>query len=456
MKEREKFSSRLGFILISAGCAIGLGNVWRFPYIVGQYGGALFVLIYLFFLVALGAPIMTMEFAVGRASQKSAVLAFNTLKPDKKIWSGIGKFQALGNYVLMMFYTTVGGWMLSYFIKMAKGDFIGTTPQQVESIFNNSLQDPILQIFWMVVVVFLGFGICSLGLKNGVEKITKVMMLALLALIILLAIHSMLLKGGIEGLKFYLVPDFNKVAEIGLFNVIVAAMNQAFFTLSLGIGAMSIFGSYIGKEQSLFGESIRVCILDTFVAIFAGLIIFPACSAFGVNADSGPSLIFVTLPNIFSNMAGGQLWGSLFFLFMSFAAFSTVIAVFEGIIACFMDMTGVSRKKSCYINIIIMIILSLPCALGFNILSGVNPLGAGSTILDLEDFLVSDLILPIGSLIYLLFCVCKNGWGWDNFIKEANTGKGIKLSSKLKIYLTYVLPLLIIFKFIIGLKARFF
>ena len=328
--------------------------------------------------------------------------------------------------------------------------------ETVSTTFTNMTANPYILVGFMIITVVTGFLVCSLGVQNGVEKITKVMMLALLALIILLAIHSMLLKGGIEGLKFYLVPDFNKVAEIGLFNVIVAAMNQAFFTLSLGIGAMSIFGSYIGKEQSLFGESIRVCILDTFVAIFAGLIIFPACSAFGVNADSGPSLIFVTLPNIFSNMAGGQLWGSLFFLFMSFAAFSTVIAVFEGIIACFMDMTGVSRKKSCYINIIIMIILSLPCALGFNILSGVNPLGAGSTILDLEDFLVSDLILPIGSLIYLLFCVCKNGWGWDNFIKEANTGKGIKLSSKLKIYLTYVLPLLIIFKFIIGLKARFF
>lgn len=456
MEQRESLGSRLGFILLSAGCAIGIGNVWKFPYITGQYGGGAFVVIYLIFLILMGAPIMTMEFAIGRASRKSPFLDCKVLEKPGTKWHYHGYLAIVGNYLLMMFYTTVTGWMLYYFYKSLTGHFNNASVETVSTTFTNMTANPYILVGFMIITVVIGFLICSLGVQNGVEKITKVMMLALLALIILLAIHSMLLKGGTEGLKFYLVPDFNKVAEIGLFNVIVAAMNQAFFTLSLGIGAMSIFGSYIGKEQSLFGESIRVCILDTFVAIFAGLIIFPACSAFGVNADSGPSLIFVTLPNIFSNMTGGQIWGSLFFLFMSFAAFSTVIAVFEGIIACFMDMTGVSRKKSCYINIIIMIILSLPCALGFNILSGVNPLGAGSTILDFEDFLVSDLILPIGSLIYLLFCVCKNGWGWDNFIKEANTGKGIKLSSKLKIYLTYVLPLLIIFKFIIGLKARFF
>ena len=454
--KREKFSSRLGFILISAGCAIGLGNVWRFPYISGKYGGAAFVLIYLFFLAILGLPIMVMEFAVGRASQKSIATSFNVLEKKGSKWHVYRYFGMAGNYLLMMFYTTIGGWMLQYFFKMAKGDFVGLNAEQISRVFGEVSTSKNSMIFWMFVIVVLGFLVCSLGLQNGVEKITKVMMVVLLALMLVLAVRSCTLDGASEGLKFYLLPDFKKLTEYNVTEVVFAAMGQAFFTLSLGIGALAIFGSYIGKEQSLFGESIRVCILDTFVAIFAGLIIFPACSAFGVNADSGPSLIFVTLPNIFSNMAGGQLWGSLFFLFMSFAAFSTVIAVFEGIIACFMDMTGVSRKKSCYINIIIMIILSLPCALGFNILSGVNPLGAGSTILDLEDFLVSDLILPIGSLIYLLFCVCKNGWGWDNFIKEANTGKGIKLSSKLKIYLTYVLPLLIIFKFIIGLKARFF
>ena len=422
MEQRESLGSRLGFILLSAGCAIGIGNVWKFPYITGQYGGGAFVVIYLIFLILMGAPIMTMEFAIGRASRKSPFLDCKVLEKPGTKWHYHGYLAIVGNYLLMMFYTTVTGWMLYYFYKSLTCHFNNASVETVSTTFTNMTANPYILVGFMIITVVTGFLVCSLGVQNGVEKITKVMM----------------------------------VAEIGLFNVIVAAMNQAFFTLSLGIGAMSIFGSYIGKEQSLFGESIRVCILDTFVAIFAGLIIFPACSAFGVNADSGPSLIFVTLPNIFSNMAGGQLWGSLFFLFMSFAAFSTVIAVFEGIIACFMDMTGVSRKKSCYINIIIMIILSLPCALGFNILSGVNPLGAGSTILDLEDFLVSDLILPIGSLIYLLFCVCKNGWGWDNFIKEANTGKGIKLSSKLKIYLTYVLPLLIIFKFIIGLKARFF
>ena len=421
-----------------------------------KYGGAAFILIYLIFLVLLGLPVLVCEFAVGRASRKSTARAFHDLEPEGANYHNFSYMSMVSNNVLMMFYTMVAGWMLYYCYAMAAGKLDGKDSAQVADYFTGLQDSAGTMTLWMIIVVVLSFGVCSLGVQRGLEKITKVMMMCLLALIVVLAVHSLTLDGAMEGVKFYLVPDFAAMAEIGIGNVIFGALSQAFFTLSLGIGAMSIFGSYIGKEQSLFGESIRVCILDTFVAIFAGLIIFPACSAFGVNADSGPSLIFVTLPNIFSNMAGGQLWGSLFFLFMSFAAFSTVIAVFEGIIACFMDMTGVSRKKACYINIIIMIILSLPCALGFNILSGVNPLGAGSTILDLEDFLVSDLILPIGSLIYLLFCVCKNGWGWDNFIKEANTGKGIKLSSKLKIYLTYVLPLLIIFKFIIGLKARFF
>ena len=455
MKEREKFSSRLGFILISAGCAIGLGNVWRFPYIVGQYGGALFVLIYLFFLVALGAPIMTMEFAVGRASQKSAVLAFNTLKPDKKIWSGIGKFQALGNYVLMMFYTTVGGWMLSYFIKMAKGDFIGTTPQQVESIFNNSLQDPILQIFWMVVVVFLGFGICSLGLKNGVEKITKVMMCSLLFIILILVVRAVTLPGAGEGLAFYLIPNFEAIQKYGLVEIIFAAMGQAFFTLSLGIGAIAIFGSYIDKSHRLLGETISVCTLDTLVALFSGLIIFPACFAFGVNPGSGPGLVFITLHSIFNYMCLVQVLGMLFFVFMSFAALSTIIAVFENIICFAMDLFNWSRKKAVIINLIVILILSLPCALGFNILSDIAPLGAGTTIQDFEDFLVTYNFLPLGSLAYLIFCTTRYGWNFDNFIKEADTGKGLKFPKWTKNYLKYILPCIIIILFIQGYYMTF-
>ena len=456
MKEREKFSSRLGFILISAGCAIGLGNVWRFPYIVGQYGGALFVLIYLFFLVALGAPIMTMEFAVGRASQKSAVLAFNTLKPGKKVWSGIGKFQALGNYVLMMFYTTVGGWMLSYFIKMAKGDFIGTTPQQVESIFNNSLQDPILQIFWMVVVVFLGFGICSLGLKNGVEKITKVMMCSLLFIILILVVRAVTLPGAGEGLAFYLIPNFEAIQKYGLVEIIFAAMGQAFFTLSLGIGAIAIFGSYIGREHSLTGEGLRVLALDTFVATMAGLIIFPACMSFGVDAGSGPGLVFVTLPNIFNVMENGQIWGTLFFVFMNFAALSTIIAVFENIVSFSIDLLSWSRKKSVIVNFIIIVIGSIPCAIGFSVLSGFQPFGPGSAVLDLLDFLVSNVIMPFGSLVFLFFCTKKIGWSWKNFISEANAGKGMKFPEKTKFYVSWILPVIVIFIFISGLWEKLF
>ena len=424
MKEREKFSSRLGFILISAGCAIGLGNVWRFPYIVGQYGGALFVLIYLFFLVALGAPIMTMEFAVGRASQKSAVLAFNTLKPGKKVWSGIGKFQALGNYVLMMFYTTVGGWMLSYFIKMAKGEFVGTTPQQV-------------------------------GLKNGVEKITKVMMCSLLFIILILVVRAVTLPGAGEGLAFYLIPNFEAIQKYGLVEIIFAAMGQAFFTLSLGIGAIAIFGSYIDKSHRLLGETISVCTLDTLVALFSGLIIFPACFAFGVNPGSGPGLVFITLPSIFNEMWLGHVWGMLFFVFMSFAALSTIIAVFENIICFAMDLFNWSRKKAVIINLIVILILSLPCALGFNILSDIAPLGAGTTIQDFEDFLVTYNFLPLGSLAYLIFCTTRYGWNFDNFIKEADTGKGLKFPKWTKNYLKYILPCIIIILFIQGYYMTF-
>lgn len=454
--EREKFSSRLGFILISAGCAIGLGNVWRFPYIVGKYGGALFVLIYLVFLIILGAPIMTMEFAVGRASQKSCVKAFETILPAKKNWRFIGYFQAAGNYMLMMFYTTVGGWMLSYFVKMLNGDFIGVQSQGVANIFNQSLQDPFLQIFWMIVVVALGFGICSLGLQNGVEKITKVMMSSLFVIILVLVIRAVTLPGGEEGLLFYLIPDFSSIQKYGLLEVIFAAMGQAFFTLSLGIGAIAIFGSYIDKKRRLLGETISVCTLDTVVAIMSGLIIFPACFAFGVNPESGPGLVFITLPSIFNEMWMGQLWGCLFFVFMSFAALSTIIAVFENIISFGMDLFHWSRKKAVVINLVLIFVLSLPCALGFNVLNGIQPFGLGTTIQDLEDFLVTYNFLPLGSLAYLIFCTSRYGWGFDNFLDEANSGSGIKFPKWTKLYLKYVLPCIILFIFIQGYWTFFF
>ncbi len=453
---REKFSSRLGFILISAGCAIGLGNVWRFPYVVGQYGGALFVFIYLFFLVILGAPIMTMEFAVGRASQKSCVKAFETLDPQKRTWKNIGYFQATGNYMLMMFYTTVGGWMISYFFKMLKGDFQGITPVQVNDIFNQSLQDPFLQVFWMVVVIMVAFFICSLGLQNGVEKITKLMMSSLFVILIILVIRAITLPHAMDGLSFYLVPHFDVIEKYGLLEIIFAAMGQAFFTLSLGIGAIAIFGSYIDKERRLFGETISVCVLDTFVAIMSGLIVFPACFAFGVNPESGPGLVFITLPSIFNEMWLGQFWGCLFFIFMSFAALSTIIAVFENIISFGMDLFHWSRKKSVIIHLILLLVLSLPCALGFNILSFLQPLGAGTTIQDLEDFLVTYNFLPLGSLAYLIFCTSRYGWGFKKFLNEVNTGKGISFPKWTYHYLKYILPLIIIFIFIQGYWSFFF
>ena len=447
---REKFSSRFGFILISAGCAIGLGNVWRFPYVVGQYGGALFVLIYLLFLILLGAPIMTMEFAVGRASQKSAVSALTTLKPGQKIWKGVGYFQAAGNYMLMMFYTTVGGWMLAYFLKMIKGEFNGITPTQVGDIFNQSLQDPFMQVFWMIVVVALGFGVCSLGLQNGVDKMTKIMMSSLFVIILILVVRAITLHGGGEGLAFYLIPNLDSIARYGVLEVIFAAMGQAFFTLSLGIGAIAIFGSYIGKERRLLGETMSVCTLDTLVALMSGLIIFPACFAFGVNPESGPGLVFITLPSIFNEMWMGQLWGSLFFVFMSFAAMSTIIAVFENIISFGIDLFGWTRKKSVFVNLVLILFLSLPCALGFNVLSGFHPFGAGTYIQDLEDFFVTYNFLPLGSLAYLIFCTSRYGWGFENFLEEANTGQGIHFPKWTKVYLKYILPCIIIFIFIQG------
>lgn len=456
MENRERLSSRLGFILLSAGCAIGIGNVWKFPYITGLYGGGAFVLVYLFFLIVMGVPMMTMEFAIGRASRKSPLLACKVLEKPGQKWHLQGFLAMAGNYLLMMFYTTVTGWMLHYFFLTATGSFSGADVSLVTEKFPEMLSQPAVMVFWMIIVVIAGFSICSFGVQKGVEKITKIMMIALLALIIILAVNSMTLEGGMEGLKFYLLPDFKRMTDIGIGATIVAAMNQAFFTLSLGIGAIAIFGSYIGKEHSLFGEALRVAALDTFVALFSGLIIFPACFSFGVDADSGSNLIFITLPNIFNHMAGGRLWGSLFFIFMAFAAFSTVIAVFENIISCGMDLTGCSRKKASFVNIFLMILLSLPCTLGFNLLSGITPFGEDSNIMDLEDFLVSNIALPIGSLIYLLFCVSRYGWGWKNFIQETNTGEGVKMPEKLRFYMAYILPFIIVLIFLLGMKDKFF
>ena len=455
MQNREKFSSRLGFILISAGCAIGLGNVWRFPHITGQYGGAAFVLVYLFFLVIFGLPIMTMEFAVGRASRKSVAGSFKALEPKGTKWHWFSKIAVAGNYLLMMFYTTIAGWMLSYFVKMAKGDFVGADTAKVAEIFDTMTGNPTEVIFWMAVTILIGFGVCSLGLKNGVEKITKVMMLCLLAIMGVLVIRSVTLPGASEGLKFYLMPDFGKMMEAGALEVISAAMGQAFFTLSIGIGSMAIFGSYIDRERSLMGESVNILVLDTAVALLSGLIIFPACFAFDVNPASGPDLVFKTLPQIFESMAGGRIFGALFFVFMSFAALSTVIAVFENIISFAMD-SGWSRKKAVIVNIILVTVLSLPCALGFNLLSGVTPFGAGSTIMDLEDFIVSNNLLPIGSLVYLFFCVTRYGWGWDNFMAEVNAGKGLKFPKKIRFYVTFILPLAVLFLFVQGYIGKFF
>lgn len=455
MKTREKFSSRLGFLFISAGCAIGLGNVWRFPYITGEYGGAAFVLIYLFFLVILGLPIMVMEFSVGRASRKSAAASFDTLEPKGTRWHLYKYFAMAGNYLLMMFYTTIGGWMFAYFIKMASGEFQGGGVIETKAVFASLTADPWTMTFWMLVVVASGMFIVSRGLQNGVEKMSKFMMSSLFIIMIVLVIRSITLPGASQGLMFYLRPDFSTILHKGFWDVIFAAMGQAFFTLSLGIGALAIFGSYIGKDRTLMGESINIALLDTIVAFIAGLIIFPACSAFNVSPDSGPNLIFVTLPNIFNNMNGGQIWGSLFFVFMSFAALTTIIAVFENIISFAMDLWGLSRKKAVLINFFIIALLSMPCVLGFNILSGFNPLGEGSNILDLEDFLVSNNLLPLGSLIYLLFCVSRYGWGWKNFLAEANTGKGIRFPKSIRFYVTWILPFIIIIIFLFGYYTKF-
>ena len=448
--KRENFQSRLGFLLVSAGCAIGIGNVWKFPYVTGENGGGIFVLFYLLFLVIMGVPVLTMELAVGRASRKSAVRGYAALEKPGHKWHIHGWFCMAGCYLLMMYYTTVSGWMLGYFFKFASGTFSGMNTEAVSGVFSAMLADPAEMALWMVITVAAGFLVCSFGLQKGLERITKIMMLCLLVLIVVLAVHSLTLEGAMEGARFYLLPDFERAGQIGLGNVITAAMNQSFFTLSLGIAAMEIFGSYMSKEHTLTGEAVRICCLDTFVALMSGLIIFPACFSFGVQPDKGPSLIFVTLPNVFVNMAGGRLWGTLFFLFMTFASFSTVIAVFENLLASCIDNFGWSRKKAAVVNCVFVLIASLPCVLGYNVWKDLHLIG-GRDVLDSEDFLVSNLLLPIGSLVYLLFCVTKWGWGFDKYLEETNLGSGLKMPRLLKPYFQFILPILILVILIQGL-----
>lgn len=455
MKERDKFGSRLGFILVSAGCAVGLGNVWKFPYICGQNGGAAFILIYLVFLTILGLPILISEFAVGRGSRFGAAKAYEKLEPEGTKWYHFKWFSIFGNYLLMMFYTMVGGWMLFYIYRSASGTLASMSTDEVGTAFSDMLASPGAMVGWMILAVLIAFGICALGLQGGMEKIMKVMMSILIILIVILAIHSLVLPNAMEGVKFYLVPNLDAIKSRGLGAVVFDAMTHAFFTLSVGIGAMEIFGSYQKREHSLPGEAANIVILDTFVALMAGFIIIPACFAYGVQPDAGPSLLFITLPNVFNNMAGGRIWGTCFFIFMSFAALSTIIAVFENIISFYMDMGGWSRKKAVIFNIVLVIALSLPAVLGFNLLSGFQPMGAGSSVMDLEDFLVSYNLLPLGSMIFVLFCVKKNGWGWENFRKEANDGKGLKISNKLQFYMTYILPAIIVIVYLKGYYDTF-
>ena len=455
MENREKLSSRLGFILLSAGCAIGLGNVWRFPFITGRYGGALFVLIYLLFLVIFGIPVMTMEFSVGRASQRSVARSFHELEPKGAKWHIFGFFAMAGNYLLMMFYTTVAGWILAYLFFIARGDFVGIGASEVGAVFGGLVSSPAACVTWMAIITLIGFGICAIGLQKGVEKITKAMMSALFVVMLILVIRAVTLPGAVEGLKFYLVPSLEGIRQYGIWEVIFAALGQAFFTLSLGIGSMQIFGSYLGKEHRLFGESIHVTIFDTLAAFLAGLIIFPACMSFGITPDAGPSLIFITLPNIFNMMPLSRLWAILFFVFMAFAALSTVVAVFENIVSFAVDIKGMPRRKACLINCVALLILSIPCALGFNAWSGFQPLGEGTVVLDLLDFIVSNNLLPLGSLVFVLFCVTRYGWGWDKFLAEANAGKGPSFPKWLKPYLTFVMPVIILVLFVFGYISMF-
>jgi len=449
--QRERLGSRLGFLLLSAGCAIGIGNVWKFPYMVGQNGGGAFVLIYIFFLLVLGVPVLTMEFAIGRAGQKSPVRFYQELEPKGSKWHIHGYVSLLGNYLLLMFYTSVAGWLLQYFVETASGAFAGLNPEEIKTAYEGMLTEPVTLLIYAGIAIFLAVLVCSAGVKNGLERITKWMMLALLAIMVVLAINSIRLEGSSEGLRFYLLPNMGRMKAVGIGNIIVGAMNQAFFTLSIGMGGMAIFGSYIGKERALFGEAVHVAALDTFVAFASGLIIFPACMAYGVQVDSGKSLIFITLPNIFNNLPAGRVWGSLFFLFMSFAALSTVLAVFENLVSCTIDLFGWGRKRACLVNGIALFLLSIPCVLGFNIWKVFEPMGSGSNVMDLEDFIVSNLILPLGSLIFVLFCTTRYGWGWDKFVTEANEGKGLKVAKWMRGYMTFVLPVILVAIFLIGI-----
>ena len=449
MENRERLASRLGFILLSAGCAIGIGNVWKFPWLAGQYGGGAFVLLYLIFLLIMGVPVLTMEFAMGRAAQKSPLKMYGELTPDKK-WGWHGYACLAGNVILMMFYTTVCGWMMQYFVHMASGKFVGMTTEAIQNGFFEMLGDPVSMTIYMAITVIFGFAVISMGVQKGLERITKWMMLALIVMMGALAINSCFLEGGAEGLRFYLIPDFNRMLEIGIGDTIVGAMNQSFFTLSLGIGAMAIFGSYIGKEHALMGESVRVCALDTSVAFCSGLIIFPACFAYGIDVNNGPALIFMTLPVVFENMAGGQFWGSLFFVFMTFAALSTVLAVFENIVSMVSELTGWSRKKTCLICCIGILVLSMPCVLGYNVWSDLHIIG-GRDVLDSEDFIVSNILLPLGSLLFVIYCTTRYGWGWDKFVEEANQGTGLKVAQWMRPYCTFVLPIIVLAIFIIGI-----
>ena len=449
--QRERLGSRLGFLLLSAGCAIGIGNVWKFPYMVGQYGGGAFVLIYMFFLIALGVPVLTMEFAIGRASQKSPVKFYQELEPKGSKWHIHGYVSLLGNYLLLMFYTSVAGWLLQYFTETAKGSFIGLNAADIKGFYETMLTKPVSLLIFAGITILIATIVCSFGVKNGLERITKYMMLALLAIMIVLAINSITMEGSEAGLRFYLLPSFARMKRIGIGNIIVGAMNQAFFTLSVGMGSMAIFGSYIGKERALCGEAVHVAVLDTFVAFASGLIIFPACMAYGVQVDSGKSLIFITLPNIFNNLPLGRVWGSLFFVFMSFAALSTVLAVFENLVSCTIDLFGWGRKKACLLNGVLLFLFSVPCVLGFNVWKNFQPLGLHSNVMDLEDFIVSNLILPLGSLIFVLFCTTRYGWGWKKFVEEANEGRGIKVANWMRGYMTFVLPVILIVIFLVGI-----
>ena len=448
--KREKFGSRIGFLLVSAGCAIGIGNVWKFPYLAGQNGGGFFVLFYLLFLIIMGLPVLTMELAVGRASKASVVQAYEKLEPKKSFWHIHGWVCIFGCLMLMMYYTTVCGWMIAYFVKFLQGTFNGISSEAANMVFSNMLASPEELLLYMAISVFGGFAICSFGLQKGLEKISTIMMSALIVLIVVLAVHSCLLPAAKAGISFYLLPSMERLKQAGISTVISNAMNQAFFTLSLGIAAMEIFGSYMSSEKTLTSEAFTIASLDTFIALLAGLIIFPACFSFGVDPDAGPSLIFMTLPKVFMHMQGGQLWGTLFFLFMSFASFSTVIAVFENLISTTMENFQFSRRKAVLICCVIVFVMSIPCALGYNVLSNVHLIG-GRDILDSEDFIVSNLLLPGGSLIYLLFCTTKWGWGFDSYMEECNKGNGMHLSKKFKPYFQYVLPVLILIILIQGL-----